>query len=227
MENEKTELLKALAVCAEITGSDLSEGAARVMAEDLSRYPHQQVLGALTRCRRELTGRITLAAIITRLDDGRPGPQEAWAIVAPCLRDEGPTIVWTDDMAQAFGVALSCEDSIAARMAFLESYNTLCQQARDAGRKVTWTQCLGHDQSGRDGPLLAAVAAGRLSISHAQQFLTGETARADLLRLSAPHKAEFDIPKSIGHNPDREQGHKPIDTKAQRANSAGAPRTAE
>ena len=79
--DDAVELLQALAVTAELTGTELSEPAARVMANDLAAYPVQQVLGALTRCRRELKGRLTVAAILERLDDGRPGPNEAWAMI--------------------------------------------------------------------------------------------------------------------------------------------------
>lgn len=189
---EATEIAQALTVCAEIIGTDLTVGAARVMVDDLSRYPHRQVMGALTRCRREVRNRLTLADVIERLDDGRPGPQEAWAIVAPTLHDEGPTIVWTDEMSSAFGVAHMCDDAVAARMAFLEAYRTNCQRARDDGLAVRWTPSLGHDKGGRDGPLLAAVAAGKLAAAHAGQFLIGDSAQADLLRLAPPDRDKKD-----------------------------------
>jgi hypothetical protein len=183
---EATEIAQALTVCAEIIGTDLTVAAARVMADDLSRYAHQQVMGALTRCRREVRNRLTLADVLERLDDGRPGPQEAWAIVAPTLHDEGPTIVWTEEMAHAMGVARTCDDAVAARMAFIEAYRTNCQRARDSGTPARWTPSLGHDKGGRDGPLLAAVAAGKLLPQHVAQYLIGDTARADLLRIAAP-----------------------------------------
>jgi hypothetical protein len=183
------ELLEAIGVCCEITGTRLSEPSVRAMANDLARYPHQQVMGALTRCRREVRNRLTLADVIERLDDGRPGPQEAWSIVAPTLNDEGPTIVWTDEMAHAMGVARTCDDAVAARMAFLEAYRTNCQRARDSGTQARWTPSLGHDKGGRDGPLLAAVAARRMLPEHVQPYLAGDSAQADLSRLAAPLKA--------------------------------------
>ena len=55
---KSSEIVQALIVTAEITGTDLSEGAARVMAQELMQYDHQQVIGALAKCRRELTGRL-------------------------------------------------------------------------------------------------------------------------------------------------------------------------
>ena len=92
-------LLEALAVTAELTGTELSEAAARAMVADLQAYPAQQVLVALTRCRRELKGRLTIAAVLERLDDGRPGPNEAWAMIP---QDEAGSVVWTQEMAEAF-----------------------------------------------------------------------------------------------------------------------------
>lgn len=173
MNNQlNSELLQALAVCAELTGTELSKAAVRVMAQDLSAYPLPQVLGALTRCRRELKGRMTIADILARLDDGRPAPEQAWAMVARLLNDENPTVVWTKEMAESFGVALSLsDDPVAARMAFKESYAGACQKARDAGAAVSWTPSLGHDTKGREAPLIEAVRLGRIPLEHAQMLL--------------------------------------------------------
>ena len=78
----KPSILKAIAVTAELTGTELSEAALRVMAGDLDTYPEAAVLRALDRCRRELKTRLTLAAALERIEgqDGRPGADEAWAI---------------------------------------------------------------------------------------------------------------------------------------------------
>ena len=164
------ELIAAIAVCAELTGTELSKAAARVMAEDLSVYPLVQVTGALTKCRKELRGRMTLAAVIERLDDGRPGVEEAWAMIP---NGEGDTVVWTEEMAEAFGVAVKLldEDSIAARMAFKETYLKIVSRARDEGKPVQWQVSLGHDKSGREGPVLEAVRLGRLTTERAQKLL--------------------------------------------------------
>lgn len=165
------ELLKAIAVTAELTNTQLSEAAARVMANDLARFPEGAVLEALSRCRRELKGRLTIADVLTRIDDGRPGPEEAWAMIP---HDEASSVVWTDEMALAFGVAnpLIVEgEKIQARMAFLERYKTLVREARDAGKPVRWTPSLGHDPAGREAVLLEAQRAGRLSAPHVAGLL--------------------------------------------------------
>lgn len=163
-------MLEALAVTAELTGTLLSAVGARVMADDLAPYPENQVLGALARCRKELKGRMTVADVIQRLDDGRPGPEEAWSMLP---QDERATLVWTEEMSGAWGVAIPLlqeGDRIAARMAFLESYRTRVQRARDAGAEVKWTVSIGHDAEGRAMALERAVAAGRLSLERAAQL---------------------------------------------------------
>lgn len=169
-------LLQAIAVTAELTGTVMSEPAARIMAEDLARYPELQVLAALTRCRRELRGRLTIADVLTRIDDGRPGPEEAWAMMPT---SEAQSVVWTAEMAEAYGAAyplIRDGENVQARMAFLERYRTLVRESRDAGKPVRWTASLGHDPQGREPVLLEAQAKGRLSADHVVGLL--------------PHRAE-------------------------------------
>lgn len=171
MDEPSKALLQAIAVAAELTGTTMSEPAARVMANDLARYPEHQVLAALTRCRRDLRGRMTIADVLTRIDDGRPGAEEAWAMIPT---DEGASVVWTDEMAAAFAVAnplIQDGDKIAARMAFTERYRVLVREAREIGRLVHWTPSLGHDAAEREGVLLAAVRAGRIAPDHVRALL--------------------------------------------------------
>lgn len=178
-------LLEAVAVTAELTGTDLSAAAARVMADDLAVYPEAQVLAALVRCRRELRARLTIADIVARLDDGRPGPEEAWAICYPAIGDEGATIVWSDEMREAMQAALSlADDKVAARMAFLECYRAACTEARNRGAPVRWSASLGWRSADREGPLLAAVEAGRLAIEHVRPLLAPENAPQKLLDMT-------------------------------------------
>jgi hypothetical protein len=170
--NPSKQLLQAIAVTSELTSTPLSEPAARVMAQDLANYPEPQVLGALMRCRRELRPHsLTIEAVLTRLDDGRPGPEEAWAMIP---RDEASSVVWTDEMAQAWGIAqplLDEGDQIAARMAFLERYRKLIQAARDASTPVKWTPSLGQNPSGRESVLIEAARLGRLTVQHVAKLL--------------------------------------------------------
>ena len=116
----------------------------------------------------------TIAELLDTLRtmDGRPNAEEAWASLARCLNDEGITVVWTEEMAQAFGVALGLQDDhVAARMAFKESYEQSVREARKRGFPVKWTTSLGHDPAGREGPLLAAVRDGKLTGEHVAGLL--------------------------------------------------------
>lgn len=167
------ELLQAVAVTAELCGRTFSEGAARMFVNDLAAFPEPAVMKALARCRREVKGALTTQDVISRIDDGRPGPEEAWAQMP---FDESQTVVWTDEMAQAFGIArglLGNGEKVAARMAFKEAYLRLVSDARDTGRPVSWSPSLGHDKSGRDAVLSEAVAKGRLSYEHVSEFCPG------------------------------------------------------
>jgi hypothetical protein len=177
-------LLEALAVTAELTGTELSESAARAMAADLGAYPVQQVLVALTRCRRELKGRLTIAAVLERLDDGRPGPNEAWAMIP---QDEAGSVVWTQEMAEAFGVAsplLAEGQVIAARSAFIEYYERAIAHARAEILPPRWFPSLGHDPKQRAAAVEHAVMKGRITAERANQLLP--TREQNVVALPAP-----------------------------------------
>lgn len=164
-------LLKAITVTSELCGRTFSEAAAAVFVSDLEAYPEAQVLKALTRCRKEVRGMLTVQDVVSRLDDGRPGVEEAWAMLP---QNESQSAVWTVEMAQAFGVAvglLDAGDKIAARMAFKEQYLLQVGQARDAGVPVSWQVTLGHDAAGREAVLMAAVDKGRISYERAREFV--------------------------------------------------------
>lgn len=171
-----TELEKAISITAELCGTNLSEAAGEMLADELEAYDLSQVMGALAKCRKELKTRLTMAAIIERLDDGRPGPEEAWAMLP---MQESQSTVWTAEMAQAFGVAyplITAGELIPARMAFKESYLRLVTQARDDKTPVDWCVTLGEDKSTHESILRQAVAKGRLKIEYAQQFYPHITA---------------------------------------------------
>jgi len=198
IQTASTEVLKALAVTCELTGTQLSQDAVRIMARDLGAYPEAMVLGALDRCRKELRFRLTVADVISRLDDGRPGPEEAWAMIRPALEDESVTIVWTDEMARGSAAArglVLAGDPVAGRMAFLESYKNLVQKARDAGQAPVWSPSLGVDRHGREGALLEAVKLGRLKFEHATRLLPNleEPAKSVIDLISPPMPARSTV----------------------------------
>lgn len=161
-------VIEAVAVTAELTGTSLSPAATKILCEELAPYPEKQVLGALVRCRRELKGRLSLSEILSRLDDGRPGPEEAFAMLP---RNEAQTVVWTTEMQKAWGVSHMVDDQVAARMAFKEAYTKIIAEARANGDPVVWQPSIGHDPLGREGPLREAAEKGRLSTHHVQSLL--------------------------------------------------------
>jgi hypothetical protein len=177
-------LLEAVAVTAELCGRVFSEPAARVFVADLAGYPEAQVLKALQRCRKEVRGVLTVADVVGRIDDGRPGPDEAWSMLP---RSEQESVVWTDEMAAAYGAcsaAMAGGDQQAARMAFREAYKTRVDVARSDAVPVRWTPCLGWDARGRDAALEKAVQLGRLSYEHAARVgLSLPPPSNDMLRL--------------------------------------------
>lgn len=173
----KLKIAEELAVTVELCGASLSEAAMPVMVEALSRYPLPAVLEALSLVQREHEGRLTLAAIIKRISDGRPAEEEAWAMAPKSERDSA---VLTDEMNTALiacGPLLSDGDEIAARMAFREAYRDAVARARAHGVPVRWSISLGWDKAGRVAPMARAVALNRIPLAHALSHVHGEQAR--------------------------------------------------
>lgn len=166
-------IIDALAVAAEITGATLSAPAMKGIAMELSRFPEDEVLKALAKCRRELKHRLTLADIMERLDKshGFIGADEAWSLACQAM-DESATVIMTDEIAQAWAVARDImPDRVGARMAFRDVYTRLVDEAKDQGRQPKWFPSLGHDKHGREPVLKQAVQMGRLTYDHVQQLL--------------------------------------------------------
>lgn len=163
-------LIEAVKGTYAVIGQSMTDTELAMVVSDLSVYPSASVLTALTRCRRELK-RITLSDIIDRIPGGHPGVEEAWALVSTIMGDEHATIVWTDEMRRAYGVASAlADDPIAARMAFKESYLSQIGEARAKGQLVKWSVSLGWDKQRRESVLLEAVEKGRLTHAAAKQY---------------------------------------------------------
>lgn len=182
------DLIKAIAVTAELCGRTFSPEAAAVFVEDLAGFDEQQVMGALRRCRREVRGLLTTQDVVSRIDDGRPGPDEAWAMLP---RDEATSVVWTTEMADACSVAkplLSAGDRAGAAKAFREAYVARVNAARDERRPPEWQVSLGHDIRGREEALQIAVQRNRLTLSQAQSYglpLQIQASAGDVLQLAS------------------------------------------
>lgn len=161
--DEQAQLAAAVCATAETLGQTLSANAADLMAQDLASYPIADIAAALQACRRELTGKLTLAAILQRIQaaDGRPDPNEAWSL-ALAASDEHDSVVLTAEIQLALGAAravLEAGDKIGARMSFLSAYQRLVDTARRECVPVKWSLSPGFDAQRR---LAAVEEAGRL-----------------------------------------------------------------
>lgn len=209
-------LFQALGATAEIMGTEIKPAALTLMVDDLSEYPLESVLSALKRCRREMSGRLTLDKIIDRINaaDGFPGADEAWALMS---RPEDDTVVIIQEMAEAMQVArplLVDGDNTAARMAFRETYTRIVNEARERRIKPQWFASLGHDPLGRAQPIADAVRAGKLQLEHSLGLL-GPDSKAELLKLTGntnhPFLIEYKQAQIEAQKPlDRDSGLKHI-----------------
>jgi len=169
------QLAGAICATAETLGQTISASAAKLMAEDLSVYPPADIRKALQSCRRELTGKLTLAAVLQRInaEDGRPGKDEAWAI-AMNTNDEFETVVLTDEIQIALGAAkpvLDAGDKVGARMAFNSAYERLVNQAREDRKPVNWHVSVGFDANRRVEAVTKAVQMQRIPQDRGQLYL--------------------------------------------------------
>lgn len=159
-QSELQVLKEQLAYTAEAMGKDLTPGGLKLFASDLSEYRLDDALEALRNCRRELSRFPTIADIVSRIEasDGRPGAEEAWAMIP---KDEYQSAAITTEMQAAYAAAhphLKLGDHVAGRMAFREVYERLVREARSKGEKPKWTASLGFDPAQRETAIAEADA---------------------------------------------------------------------
>jgi hypothetical protein len=172
---EQAQLAAAICATAETLGQTISATAADLMASDLADYPAPVIASALQACRRELTGKLTLAAILERVqaEDGRPGDDEAWAI-ALCAADESDSVVMTEEIHVALSAArpvLERGDKVGARMAFKSAYVRAVDTARRQAKPVKWSLSMGTDPQRRLLAVEEAARQGRLPAPEAAAFV--------------------------------------------------------
>lgn len=174
MTNEQVaKLALAIVATAEVLGQAITADAAELMADDLADYPAQAVGAALKACRKELTGKLTLASILQRVQaaDGRPGKDEAWSI-ALSASDEYETVAMTEEIRLAMNASnpiLNAGDKVGARMAFLSAYERLVQQARTEAKPANWSLSIGFDPQRRLEAVAQAERMGRITPAIAQE----------------------------------------------------------
>ena len=169
--NVENDLAEAIAATAELCGQPLSFTAARLLARDLANLQRSAVFDALARCRIELHGALNIGEVLARIDDGRPGVEEAWDMLPT---NEAASVVWTAEMAQAWGKAwplLQQGEREAARRIFQENYVHAVLMARCRQEKVHWTASLGTDPQRREQVLQEALRKERLTSAYVKNLL--------------------------------------------------------
>jgi hypothetical protein len=150
----------------------LSSGQATMFFRALAQHPlHEVQVGFDRHVKDTVRGRFppVPADVLAQIEnvvaaDGRPGPEEAWAIAVVAL-DENKTVIWTSEMRDAWGIARSVAaagDEVGARMAFREAYNRLVDEARATRRPVSWEESTGFDPVQRVVARMRAETIGRL-----------------------------------------------------------------
>lgn len=140
-------------------------------------------------------------------DDGRPGAEEAWA-VAYRATNEAATVVWTDEMAEAFGLARPLllavqrggtrRSRASARMRVYASLNAVLQPHIAAGRIAADklpVEAIGLDEvlslpapEGASEAVIAAAAAARARLRELRDEIAG--------RGTAPTHGEVDLQRT-------------------------------
>lgn len=164
----RSKVAKAITVTAMMCGGKtLPPEVVDAYIDRLARYSEDAIVGALTRCRDEVKGHLAMRDIIERISDGRPSPEEAWAMIP---KSEDESVVWTDDIAAASASVMDMSDRVAARMAFLDTYKRLTRESRTEGKPIKFFLSAGRDKAGRVAATNKAVALGRLTPGEAMRL---------------------------------------------------------
>jgi hypothetical protein len=147
----------------------VSPTAKALFFQALAEYPLPQVRAAIGAHIKRGKFTPTPADIVEHVEastngDGRPGPEEAWAI-ALASQDERETVVWTAETAEALRIArpvLESSGAISGRKTFLEAYTRLVNVARSAKVSVRWSVHMGWDSTSHAQALHKAIQQGLL-----------------------------------------------------------------
>jgi hypothetical protein len=157
----------------EVYGRDRSPTAIALWWKVLEKFDLADVEGALAQHVRTNRFAPTPADVVTIIceRDGRPGAEEAWAMIP---RGEAESVIWTEEMAKAYGVCaplISAGDYVAARRAFIDSYKSEVDKARLSGIPVKVSPSWGWDENSKESAVRAAIERGMLTHQRALVFL--------------------------------------------------------
>lgn len=181
MNDEK--IMQAIAVTAELTGTQLSDNAMLVMAEDLLAYPLDKVLIALERCRRELKGRLTLAAILDRVDDGWQSAEEAFNTLVAGWENESLSILTTHTAmhaAESASALFNIGDKYRAGLAFKTAYERIVSEKKAKGIQPDWYVSAGLDKEQLAQLVTEAATTGKITNDYALALLPAGEERMNI-----------------------------------------------
>ena len=177
-QDEKIQVIHNLKVAFEVMGQDVSREATEVMASRLFRFTYPQVKAAIGRAIDESKYKITVAEIISRIDDGRPSPTQAWQSMSQFKESDAYYV--PDEMHRAWcGVSTDMEHAdnsikIACRQSFLETYEKMCQESCDQGKPISYflsqPQGIGREQKVLE-VITKAIAQGQITTDKAVAYL--------------------------------------------------------
>lgn len=173
-----------LTILAEAFGEPLTEERQEIYCASLTNIEYDRLSIAFRRALSELTWFPKIAelrefaGVCSRAsNDGRPGPEEAWARMPKGERMEEDSVVWCEEERAAYAACrplLLEGDQIGARMAFKERYERELVAAHAEGRPVYWSISAGYDMEQRLSTLSSAVQERRISLTAALNFVPGE-----------------------------------------------------
>jgi hypothetical protein len=170
-QSENKEFAAILKASMEVYDKQLSVDALKIWWATMAEIP-------MTDFRKAITAHVTTsqfapkpADILNQFKkhDGRPGVEEAWAMLP---KSESESVIWTQEMATAYGAAsplIDEGDMIGARMAFKEAYQRELEYA--AGKPVKWTTSFGTDMAGREKAVADALHKNRITADRAVKLL--------------------------------------------------------
>lgn len=177
IEQERKQFYEMLAECMAQYAQKLPEvGLLAAWWKSLSPFPLRTVAaGFASYVHENDTFPPVPAGIVKRckLLDGRPEAEEAWAM-SLLSKDEAETVVWTQEMAEAFAIARPVLDSsgaISARKTFIEAYQRLIDVARYQLKAPVWIVSEGYDKGRKKLAVDDAVRKGMLPAPQAVALL--------------------------------------------------------
>lgn len=180
-----------------VNGTELPKVAVPMLMRAIASYDYQLILKAVERVVMAGKGRLTLADIVSELqsNDGRPSAEEAFGICCQTL-NEAITVVWTTEMAEAWGVAsglMEMGDKYNASRAFKDRYDRIVSESRMSGVKVQWLANIGTDPGSRQQAIEQAVSAGLITSVQAIQLLPSYAPDGQKVLASIEQKAALRI----------------------------------